>query len=580
MPQLRRAEKRRPPSRAVASLAALAWAWLAVAALVLGPIASSPVAAQTSAETSAPEDAPVASPEKAALDLSTPRRALAAFLESARDGQWTSASLILDLSELPQSRRSVLGPEAARHLETVLSNTGTLPTSLPDEPEPGGERAIEIARVQGIDQGVVLRRVRTGGEPAWKFSAATVRASERLADWIDRGPIGNRAPAWLREPRVLALEPWQWIAVPAALLLALVGAWILGRVATAVVRALGRRLSRPDLARFLPRLRLPVRTAFFLALLGALAVPIRFSQPALEVLGRLYAAAWLLAIGWGFWRTVDFIAERIEERAASRDDWRARGVRTRAVVIRRVLHATGALIVISIVLLQFDAVRQLGVSLLASAGVAGIVLGIAAQRTLGNALAGIQLSFAQPLRVGDQVLIEQEFGTVEEINLSYVVLRLWDHRRLILPIQHLLEKPFENWTRLGTDLIGTVLVPVDFAAPVPLVRGEVERFVSEHPLFDGATVKVQVVELQERTATLRVLVSASNSGKLFELRCAVREFLLELLQRLEGGRYLPRLRLEDGRADGSAEASEETAIRPAPLARSSGAGRREEGHGR
>src|SRR5690606_17041989 len=159
-----------------------------------------------------------------------------------------------------------------------------------------------------------------------------------------------------------------------------------------------------------------------------------------------------------------------------------------------------------------DAVRQLGVSLLASAGVAGIVLGIAAQRTLGSAIAGIQLSFTQPLRVGDQVLVEQEFGTVEEINLSYVVVRLWDHRRLIMPMQRLLEEPFENWTRLGTDLIGTVLVPIDFGTPIARIRAEIERFVVQHPLFDGATFRVQVVDLSERTATLRVLVSASDAG--------------------------------------------------------------------
>lgn len=499
-------------------------------------------AALSVALSAAAQDVPRA--EESALDLSTPRRAVAAFLESARKGEWDSAALILDLSELPSGQRSRVGPEAARHLEVVLSGTELDPTSLPDEPVPGGEHALEIARVPGIEQGVILRRVPTGAEPAWKFSSSTVRAAELLADRLDRGPIGNLTPEWLREPRVLALEPWQWLAMLVAVLLSLAGALITGRVATALGASLTRRRDHPQLGRLLERLRLPVRAALFLGLLGILAIFIRPSQPALGVLARLYQAAWWLTVGWAFWRCVDFAAERIEERAATRHDWRARGVRTRAVVIRRVLHATGAVIVIAVLLLQFDAVRQLGLSLLASAGVAGIVLGIAAQRTLGNALAGIQLSFTQPLRVGDQILIEDEFGTVEEINLSYVVLRLWDHRNLILPIPRLLEMPFENWTRLGTDLIGTVLVRVDFAAPIARVRDEVERFVSAHPLFDGATVAVQVIEIEERTVTLRVLVSASDAAKLFDLRCDVREFVLGLLQRLEGGRYLPRLRVE------------------------------------
>ncbi len=514
------------------------WGVLLLIALLAPRIA----AAQTTGE---PHET-ATTPEEVALDLSTPRRALAAFLANARDGHWEAASLVLDLSEVPESRRREVGVQAARHLETVLDATGTVPTELPDEPEPGGERAIEIARVPGIDQGVVMRRVYTGGEPAWKFSYSTILAAERLADRLDRGPIGNRTPVWLREPRVLALEPWQWIVIPVVVLLSLLGAWLVGRLATGLVGTLARRFEHPQLARLLPRLRLPVRTTFFLALLGALGTLIRFSLPALSVLGRLYVAAWLLTIGWALWRTVDFAAEQIEERAASRDDWRARGVRTRAVVIRRVLHATGLVIVIAVVLLQFQAVRQLGVSLLASAGFAGIVLGIAAQRTLGSALAGIQLSFTQPLRVGDQVLVEEEFGTVEEINLSYVVVRLWDHRRLILPVQRLLEQPFENWTRLGTDLIGTVLVSVDFGAPIDRIREEVERFASQHPLFDGGTLVLQVLELNERTATLRVLVSASDATKLFNLRCAVREFVLGLLQELDGGRHVPRLRLEDG----------------------------------
>jgi len=520
-------------------------ALVASLAVAIALAVAAPASAQAPAEEAEPSEG-AATPQETTLDLSTPRRALAAFIARARDGDWQAAALVLDLSEVPSSARAEVGVEAAQHIDTVLSTTGTLPTALPDEPEPGGERALEIARVPGIDQGVVLRRVYTGGPPAWKFSYSTVRAAQALADRLDRGPIGNLTPPSLREPRVFTLEPWQWLAIPVVVLLSLLAAWLTGRAATLLTRVLARRLHRPSLARFLPRLRIPVRTAVFLIFLGALGALIRFSQPALEVLGRLYAAAWLLTIGWGFWRTVDFVAARIEERAASRDDWRARGVRTRAVVIRRVLHATGAFIVIAVVLLQFDAVRQLGFSLLASAGVAGIVLGIAAQRTLGNALAGIQLSFTQPLRVGDQVLVEKEFGTVEEINLSYVVVRLWDHRRLILPIQRLLEMPFENWTRLGTDLIGTVLIPIDFDTPISRVRSEVESFVADHPLFDGATLVVQVVEISERTATLRVLVSSSDAGKLFDLRCAVREFMLGLLQQLEGGRYLPRIRLDDG----------------------------------
>jgi len=242
-------------------------------------------------------------------------------------------------------------------------------------------------------------------------------------------------------------------------------------------------------------------------------------------------------------RMVDLAAQVIAERAEGDRGWRARGVRTRALILRRVLHVVGITILVAVVLLQIDSVRELGVSLLASAGVLGIVIGLAAQRPIANLLAGLQLSFTQPLRVGDEVVIESQFGTVDEIHLSYVVLQLWDRRRLIVPMGKLLESPFENWTRLSSDLVGAVEVHVDFETPFDRVRREVEAHVREHPFFDGATLVVQVVDATDRTAKLRVLVSASDSSRLFDLRCAVREFLLSSLQRLEGGRYLPRVRI-------------------------------------
>ncbi|UJR85507.1 Hypothetical protein I5071_75870 [Sandaracinus amylolyticus] len=492
--------------------------------------------------------------EEPSIDPSTPRRLIASFLASARDGEWDVAALALDLREVPRDQRTEVGREAARDLETVLSAERVAPTSLPDEPEPGGDRAIEIVRLPTVEQGVVLRRVRGGEDPAWKFSASTVRAAALLAEGVDRGPIGSRAPDWLRKPRVLRLEPWQWIVLPIAILVALGCAFLVDRVTSAIARRFARRLGNDLVDALFERLRGPKRAMLTLAFLGLFAILVRFSQGALDVLGRAYVAAWSLAVGWAFWHFVDLLAERVEERAAAEDHWRARGVRTRAGIVRRILHVAGIVVTIAVVLLQFDVVRQLGLSLLASAGVAGIVLGIAAQRTLGNLFAGMQLSFSQPLRVGDEIAIEGETGTVEEINLSYVVLRLWDRRRLILPIPKLLETPFENWTRLGTDIVGVVLVPVDFTTPFAAVRGEVEQFVRAHPLFDGATLAVQVIAIEDRTATLRVLVSAADSGALVQLQCAVREFVLGVLQGLEGGRYLPRVRVEEESAASSSEA--------------------------
>jgi small-conductance mechanosensitive channel len=213
------------------------------------------------------------------------------------------------------------------------------------------------------------------------------------------------------------------------------------------------------------------------------------------------------------------------------------------MVLRRVLRVVGIVVLSAVLLMQFDPVRQLGLSLLASAGVAGVVVGLAAQRTIGNLLAGIQLSFTQPLRVGDEVVIEGQSGTVDEINLSYVVVQLWDQRSLIVPMTKLLESAFENGTRASSEIYGDVKMLVDFGTPFDRVRDEVTTFVKQHPLFDGRKLVVQVTDARERTAELRVVVSAADSSKLFDLRCATREFLLGTLQHLDAGRYLPRVRV-------------------------------------
>jgi small-conductance mechanosensitive channel len=231
------------------------------------------------------------------------------------------------------------------------------------------------------------------------------------------------------------------------------------------------------------------------------------------------------------------------------------------MVLRRVAGAVVILIGGALVLFQFEGMRALGTSLLASAGVAGIVVGLAAQRSLSTLLAGIQLSITQPVCVGDVVIVEGEWGTVEEITLTYVVVKVWDLRRLVLPIRKFLEEPFQNWTRTGTDLLGTVFIHADYRVPVDVVRRELERFVTAQPLWDRKVVGVQVTNASERTVEIRALVSAADASSAWDLRCAVREFLVQLLQRLDGGRYLPRTRVEsdgkraEARVDGEAAAA-------------------------
>jgi small-conductance mechanosensitive channel len=222
--------------------------------------------------------------------------------------------------------------------------------------------------------------------------------------------------------------------------------------------------------------------------------------------------------------------------------------------IRILQRAAGTLIVVITVsagLMTFEGVRQYGVSLLASAGAAGLVIGLALQPMLKNLIAGIQIAVTQPIRIDDAVLVENEWGNVEEITSSYVVVRLWDWRRLIVPLSYFLEKPFQNWTREGAALIGSVILYTDFTVPIPDLRAELEEVVRSSNLWDGRVVGLQVTDFKENAMEIRMLVSASNSAKAFDLRCEVREQMIAYVQ----DRYphaLPRLRTEmsNGHAPG------------------------------
>jgi small-conductance mechanosensitive channel len=174
--------------------------------------------------------------------------------------------------------------------------------------------------------------------------------------------------------------------------------------------------------------------------------------------------------------------------------------------------------------------RQLGTSLLASAGLFSVVAGVAAQRSLGQVLAGFQLAMTQPSLLDDIVVVQGEFGRVEEITLAYVVVHLWDQRRLVVPIIQFLEKPFENWTRRTSEILGTVLLYFDYRVPVDELRHELDRYLQTHPDWDKRVGKIQVTEAREGSVQLRALVSAADPDRLWSLRCDVRERLIGFVQ--------------------------------------------------
>ncbi len=213
------------------------------------------------------------------------------------------------------------------------------------------------------------------------------------------------------------------------------------------------------------------------------------------------------------------------------DNLHARRVETQARVLSRSAMVVIAIAGVALALMTFPGARQLGASLLASAGVLGLVGGMAARPVFSNLIAGLQLALAQPLRIDDVLIVKDQFGRVEEITGTYVVLKLWDERRMIIPLQWFIENPFENWTRTGSQIMGAVLLYVDYATPIAPIRAEARRLAEGMPEWDKRVFAVQVTDATEKAIQVRVLVSSPSSGTNFELRCKLREGLIDYLAR-------------------------------------------------
>ncbi|MEO1535822.1 MAG: mechanosensitive ion channel family protein [Planctomycetota bacterium] len=214
---------------------------------------------------------------------------------------------------------------------------------------------------------------------------------------------------------------------------------------------------------------------------------------------------------------------------------------TQIAVISRMLSVVIAIFGIGVALMQFEQVERIGTSLLASAGIAGIAIGFAAKPVLGNIIAGIQIALTQPISLDDAVVIEGEWGWIEEITTTYVVVRIWDQRRMIVPFSTIIEEPFENWTRSTKELLGSVFIHADYTVPVEAVRTELRRLCEANDKWNGNVCSVQVTEADDSSVQLRALVSADGSGKTWDLRCEIREQLIDYLQR-EHPDSLPRAR--------------------------------------
>jgi small-conductance mechanosensitive channel len=355
-----------------------------------------------------------------------------------------------------------------------------------------------------------------------------------------------------------AAVPWLWTAGPvlAAIIIALIVHAILYSIANRITR---RTTGVADTSavtntRGAARL-LGIVVAMWLVLPGT---PLKqqglVGEAAWEGIDRALDVALIAAMTWLIIRSLSIIDDVImaRHRLDVADNLEARRLLTQARVLSRSAMIIVGLVGFAAILMTFPSIREFGASLLASAGIAGIVVGLAARPTLANLIAGIQLALTQPIRLDDVVIVEGEWGRVEEIRPTYVVVRIWDKRRLIVPLEYFINQPFQNWTRRAADILGTVHLYADYTVPVDAVRAELERIVKASGKWDGEVCSLSVTNTSERAVELRALMSAANSSDAWDLRCMVREQLIGYLQREHPG-CLPKTRA-DVRSDGHLEA--------------------------
>ncbi|HEV7621428.1 MAG TPA: mechanosensitive ion channel domain-containing protein [Flavisolibacter sp.] len=338
---------------------------------------------------------------------------------------------------------------------------------------------------------------------------------EQFTDWIDR----------------FNLSPWMWN------LIVVIFSILTGLLFKLIISLFFRKKAKEEknfssFRSFLKHLGTPLTIILpffvFNLLLPVMHMPVLLMQrldKTIEIILTI-VSAWILI------RIISIVQDYVYYKfdISKTDNLRERKIRTQLQFIRKILIVLIVLLTIAVVLLSFNTMRKIGTGLITGVGVSGIIIGFAAQRSLANLLAGFQIAFTQPIRIDDAVLVENEFGIIEEINLTYVVVRIWDERRLVLPINYFIEKPFQNWTRHSAQLLATVLIYTDYSVPVNAVREELTRLLLITPLWDKRVNGLQVTNATEHIVELRALMSASNSAMAFDLRCFIREKLIEFIK--------------------------------------------------
>ena len=496
------------------------------------------------------------------IHLQTPQAAVEHFLQACREEQFLQAAHALNLNLITEPLQALRAADLAQKFYHVLEQKLWIDwEDLPDRPDGQIEigasndplvgvprRSLKLGSIDldGRDIAIRLQRVKLpDSDPIWVFSAATVENIDQLYEQYGPSTLQQHLPDWAKQKVLARIPLWQWLALLLFAGLSGLAAWLVYRLTRHVLR----HVEQPLPARIGSEAPAPIAIIAGLAMFSLLnATLLTLTGPVIKLLNPLLTLLIVAAFTWLGIRLIRQLSIYFDERYADRlehyEDDEARRALTYIAVARRVLIFIALLVGIGVALAQVNMLKTLGISLLASAGIVSVIAGVAAHNVLANIMAGIQIAITRPASIGDSIYFEQQWGFVEEITYTYITIRTWDQRRMIVPLKYFLSHPFENWSMRDAHLIKPIYIYLDYRTDVQAVRDKFEQLLRDSEEWDEQTPPtVQVTDLKEETMEVRALCSAKNPSLAWDLHCRLREALIRYVQELENGRYLPKRRI-------------------------------------